>query len=85
MRAVVVLAALALAGCAKGPDACQRLAARLMPDPDERFVEACRALYESEPRFVRTVDCLLAVEGGLRDEDIKRCPGSDKLPLYFHF
>jgi hypothetical protein len=81
----LAIAAVAVAGCSDPPDRCARLAARLMPDPDQDFVETCRAASANDASYERMLDCLLAIEGDLSDEAIASCPGSDQLPLYFHF
>lgn len=76
--------ALVLAACARPRDKCERLARRLMPNPDPAFIEQCVSRSD-EAKFVKTVDCLLAVEGGVYDADIERCGGGEQLPLYFQF
>lgn len=76
--------AVALAGCSKSPDACERLAARLMPNPDATFIETCRAASAHDPSYARMVGCVLALEGGVTEATLKLCPGSDRL-LFFQF
>jgi hypothetical protein len=78
------LAILAFAGCTKSPDACERLAARLMPNPDATFIETCRAERAHDASYARMVDCVLAIEGGVTETELKACPGSDRL-LFFQF
>lgn len=52
-KVIVVLlgwrAILAFASCSKSPDACERLAARLMPNPDATFIDTCRAESSFDP------------------------------------
>jgi hypothetical protein len=74
----------ALAGCSKSPDACERLAARLMPSPDATFIETCRAESAHDPSYARMVGCVLAIQGGVTEANLKTCPGSDRL-LFFQF
>lgn len=76
--------AFALAGCSKAPDACERLAARLMPNPDATFIETCRAESALDPSYSRMVDCVLAIEDGVTEAKLKTCAGSDRL-LFFQF
>lgn len=58
--------------CPKSPDACERLAARLMPNPDTTFIDRCRADSARDRRR-------------LNDKQIKTCAGSDRFPLIFQF
>ena len=85
-RTLVSLAiiAFALASCSKSPDACARLAARLMPNPDASFIEACRATSAHDPSYARMVECVLAIEDGVTEAKLETCPGSDQL-LFFQF
>jgi hypothetical protein len=76
--------AVVLAGCSRSPDACEQLAARLMPNPDTTFIETCRAESAHDPSYARMVSCVLAIEGGVTEANLKRCPGSDRL-LFFQF
>lgn len=80
MRPALLL--LLVMGC-DGRGKCVRLAKRLMPEPTKEFVDTCVARLD-DPKFVKTADCLLAVEGGVYDADIDRC-GRENLPLYFQF
>jgi starvation-inducible outer membrane lipoprotein len=80
----ILALAFAITGCSKSPDACERLAARLMPNPDATFVETCRAESALDPSYTRMVECVLAIEGGVTETELKTCPGSDKL-LFFQF
>jgi hypothetical protein len=79
----LAILAFAIAGCSKSPDACERLAARLMPNPDATFIETCRASAR-DPSYARMVECVLAIEGGVTETKLKTCAGSDKL-LFFQF
>jgi hypothetical protein len=79
------LATLALALCSNSPDACERLAARLMPHPDPTFIKTCRADSALDPSYARMVRCVLAIDGGVTEATLKTCAGSDRLPLYFQF
>jgi hypothetical protein len=84
--ASLAITALALASCSKSksPDACERLAARLMPNPDPTFISTCRAESSNDASYARMVDCVLAIEGGVTDSELATCPGSDRL-LFFQF
>jgi hypothetical protein len=79
------LATLALAVCSNSPDACDRLAARLMPNPDATFIKTCRADSATDPSYARMVQCVLAIDGGVTETKLKTCADSDRLPLYFQF
>ena len=72
----------ALAAC-DGRGKCERLAKRLMPEPTRDFIDQCVDRL-GDPKFVKTADCLLAVQGGVYEADLERC-GRENLPLYFHF
>lgn len=84
----LAIIAVALAGCSKSqeqsPDACERLAPRLMPSPDATFIQTCRAESALDPSYARMVDCVLAIEGGVTEAKLETCPGSDRL-LFFQF
>jgi hypothetical protein len=81
--------ALVLAGaCSKAadapPDACLQVARKLMPNPEEHFLKACRAQL-GDPAFARMLDCVLAIPEIHDDKQIKACPGGDRMPSYFQF
>lgn len=81
----LAILAFAFPWCPKSPDACERLAARLMPNPDTTFINRCRADSAMDSSYARMVDCLLAIDGGLNDKQINTCAGSDRLPPFFQF
>jgi hypothetical protein len=84
MKAAVLLAF--VLACSKGNARCKLLAPRLMPDPKPEFIEACGDNYDSDPAFARTVECLLAIDHPLYDDDLASCPGNELLrAMYFHF
>jgi hypothetical protein len=72
------------AACTRPRDTCGRVAKRLMPNPEPAFIEQCVARF-SDPELRKAADCILAVQGGVYDEDVVRCGVREHLPLYFHF
>jgi hypothetical protein len=81
---VTVGVVLLLSACARPRDICERVARRLMPNPDAAFIEQCVARFD-DPGLRKAADCILAVKGEVYDEDVARCGVREHLPLYFHF
>lgn len=69
---MILALSFAIGRCPKSADACERLAARLMPNPDATFIETCRAESALDPSY------------GVTEAELKTCRGSDKL-LFFQF
>ena len=84
MRRVLLAALLLAPACESGRSRCERLAKRLMPEPDPTFIAHCAERYDSRETRA-AVACLLAVEGGIYDADLKRCHADEHLPLIFQF
>ena len=86
MRAAFTLIVLLLTACASPRDKCDRVARRLMPNPNAAFVEQCATRLAHDPETAKTVDCLLAVgPEGVFEKDLERCGAKQHLPLYFQF
>jgi len=77
-----VLCVLLCSAC-NSPDACERVAVRVLPHPDEESVKRCRTLRRMDPEYARVVDCVLAIKGEVMQREFDACHG-DKL-LFFQF
>ncbi len=86
MRLTLTLALLLSTSCKSPRDRCERVARRLMPEPQASFIELCVSRFENDPETARTIDCLLAVgPEGVYEKDLERCGASEHLPLLMQF